>query len=76
MVRTAQLLRLGAVAAFTPTGDQLLATRVRSLLEGTPRGESDARRRARIALASCVAFMTIALVFAEPLHHALETLLG
>jgi hypothetical protein len=76
MARTAQLLRLGAVAAFTPTGDQLLAARVRSLLEGTPRGESDARRLARIALASCVAFMTIALVFAAPLHHALETLLG
>jgi Peptidase family M48 len=68
--------RLGAVAAFTATGAQLLTTRVASLLHGVPRGESSARRLARITLASSVAAVTLALVFAEPLHHALETLLG
>ena len=76
MARTQALPRLGAVAAFTPTSDQLLAARVASLLDDAPRGESDARRVGRIALASSGALLTVALVFADPLHHALETLLG
>lgn len=65
-----------AVAAFTPTGDQLLAARVHSLLDGAPRGEAEARRLARAAIASTVMLFLLAAVFAEPLHHALETLLG
>jgi hypothetical protein len=76
MARTQALPRLGAFAAFTPTGDQLLAARVASLLDDAPRGEADARRVGRIALASSGALLTVALVFADPLHHALETLLG
>jgi len=76
MARTQALPRVGAVAAFTATGARLLATRVESVLEGAPRGEARARRIARIALASSVTVVTLAIVFAEPLHHALETLLG
>jgi hypothetical protein len=76
MARAQTLPRLGTIAAFPATGSQLLATRVESLLDGVPRGESNARRLARIALGSCVAATTLAFVFAEPLHHALETLLG
>lgn len=68
--------RLGAVAAFTATGAQLLATRVESLLEGAPLGEGNARQLARVVVGSTVATIALALVFAEPLHHALETLLG
>lgn len=76
MARAQALPRLGAVAAFTPTGAQLLATRVAALLDGAPRGESRARRLGRVALAASVGVVTLSLVFAEPLHHVLETLLG
>lgn len=77
MARAQALPRLGAtVAAFTPTGAQLLASRVESLLEGAPRGEASARQLARVVIVSTIAVIALALVFAEPLHHALETLLG
>ena len=76
MARAQALPRHGAVAAFTPTGAQVLATRVASLLEDAPRGESNARHLARIALASTLGLVLLALVFARPLHHVLETLLG
>lgn len=77
MARAQALPRLGATgAAFTPTGAQLLATRVESLLDGASRGEANARQLARVVIASTGAVIALALVFAEPLHHALETLLG
>lgn len=76
MARRTLLPAPRAVAAFTPAGDQLLAARVHSLLDGTPRGEHDAHRLARVAVASTALIFGAAAVFAEPLHHALETLLG
>lgn len=76
MARRAAALRLGAVAAFTPGGARLLASRVEALLGGAPRGERHARRIGRVALVASLAAIAAALVFAGPLHHALETLLG
>lgn len=76
MARAQALPPLGGIAAFTPTGEQLLTTRVEALLDGAPRGVESARRLARVALASSVVVVTLAFVFAQPLHHALETLLG
>jgi beta-lactamase regulating signal transducer with metallopeptidase domain len=76
MARAQALPRLGPIAAFTATDARLLTSRVQSLLDGTPRGESSARQLARVAVASTLVVMMLALVFAEPLHHALETLLG
>jgi hypothetical protein len=67
---------LGGVAAFTPTGDRALADRVHSLLDAAPSGERAASWIARIALAVTGALVALAMGFAEPLHHALETLLG
>lgn len=76
MARHAAAPGLGAVAAFTPSGARLLAARVEALLGGAPRGERDARRLGHaVRVAGLVAIAT-ALVFAGPLHHALETLLG
>lgn len=76
MARAQALPRLGPVAAFTATDARLLTSRVESLLDGTPRGDSNARRLAHVAVASTLGAVILALVFAEPLHHALETLLG
>jgi hypothetical protein len=76
MARAQALPRLGPVATFTATDARLLTSRVESLLDDTPRGESSARQLARVTVASTLAVVTVALVFAEPLHHALETLLG
>ncbi|MEZ4361628.1 MAG: M48 family metalloprotease [Kofleriaceae bacterium] len=76
MARGQALARLAAVAPFTATGARLLALRVESLLDGAARGEPSARRLAGVALTSTAAVLALALAFAEPLHHALETLLG
>lgn len=65
-----------AYAAFTPAGDEILALRVTSLLDEAPRGEPVARRLGRCAVATTAAMVGLVVVFAEPLHHALETLLG
>jgi len=76
MARQLTLARVAAGAAFTPHGEHVLTARVESLLDASPRGEPDARRLTRVALVTSTAFVAIAAVFAEPLHHALETLLG
>jgi hypothetical protein len=76
MARTAIRPTVGAIAAFTPSGDRVLTERVQSLLDAVPAGEPTARRVARVALATTTTLVMLAVVFAEPLHHALETLLG
>ncbi len=64
-----------ALASFPPTAEAL-AERVRAALTAEPIGEMAARRLATVSLLSMCAFAALALLFAEPLHHALETLLG
>jgi hypothetical protein len=76
MARHAAAPRIAGVAAFTEGGVRLLSARVEALLAGAPRGEREARRLGRVALAAGLAAGAAALVFAGPLHHALETLLG
>jgi hypothetical protein len=61
--------------SFPPRGAEL-ADRVRAVLAGGPDG-SQAGRRLSVAAAVLVAHVTVAaIVLAEQLHHALETLLG
>ena len=76
MSRAAITARVGAIAAFTANGDRALATRVHALLEDAPRGDSYAARLRRRVLLASTLVVAILVVFAEPLHHALETLLG
>jgi Zn-dependent protease with chaperone function len=76
MAKAALRLKAGQLASFTPPADSDLARRITSLLERSPLGEDDARRVAGIALVSAGALALLAVVLAEPLHHALETLLG
>ncbi|MDQ3340841.1 MAG: M48 family metalloprotease [Myxococcota bacterium] len=60
---------------FTPTADEL-ASRVHAVLEGGPTGERAAVLLGRSALVTSVLLVGAAIVAAEPLHHAFETLLG
>ncbi|MFN0253391.1 MAG: M48 family metalloprotease [Kofleriaceae bacterium] len=65
-----------AVAAFLPSGDAILSLRVEALLDKTPTGEAEATRLSRAVLVATAASIVAVLAFAEPIHHALETLLG
>ena len=76
MARVAFVQRGSAVASFTPRADRGLSARVESLLGRCPRGQHAARRLHRTVGAATVTVLLAAIVFAEPLHHALETLLG
>ncbi len=64
-----------AFASFPPTAEAL-AERVQAVLAAEPMGEVAAGRLGAASVLSMVAFTALALAFAEPLHHALETLLG
>lgn len=75
MARAQTAARLANVASFTPTGARILATRVEALLDGARRGEN-ASRIGRIALGATFVVVAVVTAFAEPVHHALETLLG
>ena len=66
----------GMLAAFAAAGDRALASRVTALLDDVPRGEGDARRLARTALLAACGLVIMLALAADPLHHALETLLG
>jgi Zn-dependent protease with chaperone function len=76
MARRAAEHRLAGVAAFTPQGDQVLTARVASLLDAAPRGDAAARHLGWRSLGFAAGLVILALVLADPLHHALETLLG
>jgi beta-lactamase regulating signal transducer with metallopeptidase domain len=77
-----RLSRLGAgrpvpgVAAFPADDGRALAERVQSLLAEQPAGEQAARTLGRAMTGTAVAIGLAAVALAEPLHHALETLLG
>jgi beta-lactamase regulating signal transducer with metallopeptidase domain len=60
---------------FTPTAHEL-AERVHALLDGQPSGVRAAAVLGRVIAAGALAIIAITAVAAEPLHHALETLLG
>lgn len=63
-----------AGALFAASGD--VPERVRSVLSEEPGGERPARHLVRWAAAAGVALTVACGVFAEPLHHLLETILG
>ncbi len=64
-----------ALASFAPTAEAL-ADRVEAVLAAEPTGDVAARRLGAASVLSMLALAALALAFAEPLHHALETLLG
>jgi Zn-dependent protease with chaperone function len=70
-----QASRPAASLGFTPHPDEL-ADRVRAVLAGGPLGERAATRLQRAVTAACAVLVAAAAAAAEPLHHALETLLG
>lgn len=76
MSRAAITARVRAVATFTANADRTLATRVHALLDEAPRGDSYAASLRRRVLAASTLVVATLILFAEPLHHALETLLG
>jgi Zn-dependent protease with chaperone function len=61
-------------ASFASPAD--LAARVESLLADGPDGAAAARRFGWVALGSVVVGFCVAGAFVDPLHHAIETLLG
>jgi hypothetical protein len=60
---------------FTPAAHEL-ADRVQAILNGEPSGMRAAANLTRVVSAAGLAIMLAAALAAEPLHHALETLLG
>ena len=70
-----QVGRPAAGLGFTPRVDEL-AGRVRAVLDGGPLGERAAAILRRAAAVACAMLVAAAAVAADPLHHALETLLG
>jgi Zn-dependent protease with chaperone function len=60
---------------FTPAAHEL-ADRVQAVLSGEPSGERSAAIFARAVSAAAFTIIIAAALAAEPLHHALETLLG
>jgi hypothetical protein len=64
------------VASFAPRGDRTLDARVTSLLSASERGEGAARAMRRWVVGAGAALFAAGLALADPLHHALETLLG
>lgn len=73
------LCRLNAVRpsalGFTPAAHEL-ADRVQAILNGEPSGVRSAAVLARVVSAAGLAIILAVALAAEPLHHALETLLG
>jgi beta-lactamase regulating signal transducer with metallopeptidase domain len=65
-----------AVAAFTPSAGASLTRRVESLLDETPAGDGEAKQLGRRVQVLVAVSLVVVLVFAGPIHHALETLLG
>lgn len=61
--------------AFTPTADDL-THRVRAVLEAAPLGERPAAWLGRAVVIASLLIGGAAVLTAEPLHHAFETLLG
>jgi beta-lactamase regulating signal transducer with metallopeptidase domain len=67
--------RPAAVFGFTPAAEHL-ADRVRSVLGRVPLGERAARILSWSVAIGCALLIGVAVLSAEPLHHAFETLLG
>lgn len=67
--------RPAASLGFPPTADEL-AGRVHAVLAGAPIGERAATILGRVLVAASLSLAATAVVAAEPLHHAFETLLG
>ncbi len=76
MSRAALQLRTAQLASFATPADGGLARRVASLLDLCPRGEREAQRMARLALLAMISLAVLAFALAEPMHHALEDLIG
>lgn len=76
MAKATLQLRASGQAAFMPQAQSELSQRITSLLDGAPRGDGEARRVARLALLAVVGLALLTIALADPLHHALETLLG
>jgi Zn-dependent protease with chaperone function len=75
-----QMCRIGAVrvagAAFGTGQDRGLGGRIEAVLDEAPTGERAASRLAMATLAMTATAAVTAAAVADPLHHALETLLG
>lgn len=77
LLKLARLRASGpAIAALRFNAPDDVVGRAEALLRGAPHGELVASRLRRGALAIFSLAVAMALVLAEPLHHALETLLG
>jgi len=76
MARLATTHRSGLIAAFTSRADRSLAARIEALLDGRASGDASAGALARRIVLSFGIVLAAVTVFAAPLHHALETLLG
>jgi Zn-dependent protease with chaperone function len=72
--RLAPLPAFGVASFHSPDG--ALAARVEALLRGGPDGRRAAGRLRAAALAAALAVGAASALLADPLHHALETLLG
>jgi Zn-dependent protease with chaperone function len=76
-----KLLRAGTptdarvVAAFTEGPEEVVA-RIEALLSDGPSGRTSSRRLVACVAGVAVVAVAAAIVFAGPLHHAIETLLG
>ncbi len=76
MAKATLQLRASGQAAFMPQAQSELSQRITSLLDRAPRGDGEARRVARFALLAVGGLALLTIAHADPLHHALETLLG
>lgn len=76
MAKAALQLKAGQLVSFTPRANRGLAQRITCLLDRSPLGEHEAHRVVRLALLGVGSLAMLAMLLAEPLHHALETLLG
>jgi hypothetical protein len=74
------MARLGAprlsATAFPAAGDAALSTRVHALLDGSPSGERAAGVLGLLITMKTVVVLVLLVLGAEPIHHAIETLLG
>jgi beta-lactamase regulating signal transducer with metallopeptidase domain len=76
MARAALQARSLFAAPFSAQAPSRLAARITSLLDGAPRGERAARRLGGALLLGVASLTALAAALAQPLHHALETVLG